>query len=537
MNITNFFKNKYKNFKYYLKTREEIKNKRREFILCYEKPWKSIFLISVPTIIDALIISIYPLIDKLIATWLGINSFRKKFHNQLGDNVHDNEIKGMINIIMYIADVILILMIAFSFLISSGTAIKFSIVYGRQNKEKMSKYVSNGIFLVTIFSIFIIIIMHFFIDKLINFELAINGKETLRENHNIIKTEIKSFLTILTYGLPLLFINQFFLTLFRSEGRVLYGTIISFVSLFINIIFDIIFVKNFGIEGTAWATAISWTVNLILIISLLFFSKTKIKFQWKYFLPSKALIFAILLAGSVPFSQYIAQGFWSIISARILNNLDTPLRLSKFNLPNDINLKLYGAIMPWIVIINAPIIGIARGAKALVGYAYGRKDYQRIKQLMKRIFIFIFSLSLVSTSIILFFGVDLTFIFGLQKNYGNKLISEIRYMFIFFPLITIYITLMIYFQSTNKSKLAIIFSFLKYIVISFFAISFGYLFSFLSGNSTYYYKFFGLIELFTTMIFNLTLINWKKKPKNIPKLNLYILLIFQILAFSLILIS
>lgn len=56
-----------------------------------------------------------------------------------------------------------------------------------------------------------------------------------------------------------------------GRGKPLINTIISLVSLFLNVLLNMIFIPKFGIVGAAWATAISYTFTFIL--SIIFYIK------------------------------------------------------------------------------------------------------------------------------------------------------------------------------------------------------------------------------------------------------------------------
>ncbi len=189
---------------------------------------------------------------------------------------------------------------------------------------------------------------------------------------NTLMPYAKSYLWIIALGLPFSMIGQIFGMVVRAEGLAKEASIGMISGVLLNILLDPIFIFWFdmGIEGAAIATIISQFVAFFYILLIL--KKTIIEFKTKYLTPHMEIIKEMMLLGSVPFLQNVGASF--IIG--IFNNI-----LKHYG--DDSSIAVYGIFFRILIFALVAPIAITIGMQAIIGYNYGAKNWQRVKDTLK----------------------------------------------------------------------------------------------------------------------------------------------------------
>lgn len=472
---------------------------KRETIFTSYKPWNAIFVMVAPTIISVVIFSTYQIFDKWIATqWGGGNIIARYGHIT---DISPTEALKIINIATTYAAVPSSIAVAFSLLVSIGTSVKFSIAYGKNKGDKMAGYLGNGFLTSFITSIIFMIAMYFIIPSIIEFQAG-----TANVNNpairNIIIDEATRFSRILILGSPLLFFSNFWLNLLRSEGRVISNIIIIVTSCVINIMLDFVFVipGNLGMEGTAYATIISWFLIFGMSIGLIYYTGSSLKFQLRHLKLKKSLVIGILIIGLSSLLESAAQSLLAMITTKILNTLPPPIDYPNAGSEIPVYVQLYGGIMPWLILINAPVIGVSQGARSLVGYVYGTRNYYRVWQIMWRLIVLILILLCLSLLLVVVAGQYMMNAFGVDLAMANHFKSYIIMQFAFYPLATLHFVAIIFYQGINRGKIALFASLQRTIVMPALSLGLGYLIAMQTANGFFFYMMVGFIDLFAAFI-------------------------------------
>ncbi|MBE4704116.1 MATE family efflux transporter [Spiroplasma platyhelix] len=472
---------------------------KRQNIFTNYNPWSAIFIMVTPTIISMVIFSTYQIFDKWIATQWGGGDVIGRYRDLI--DIPPSEALKIINIATTYAAVPASIAIAFSVLVSIGTSVKFSIAYGKNNSDKMSNYVGNGFVTSVIISAFFTLGMYFLIPLIINFQSGGSGTAVDPIIKDIINKEAIRFSRILVLGSPLLFISNFWLNLLRSEGRVIANIVIILISCLTNIMLDFIFVipGNLGMAGTAYATIISWFLIIVMALLLIYYSGSNLRFKFNNLKLKKALVFGILLIGISALLESAAQSMLAMFTTKILNTIPAPT-----DYPNDSNIpiyvQLYGGIMPWLILINAPIIGVSQGARSLVGYVYGTKNYYRVWQIIWRLIILLLVLLTISLLLVITAGQYMMHAFGVDLAMAKHFKSYIIMQFAFYPLATLHFIAIIFFQGSNHGRVALFASLQKTVIMPTLCLGLGYLIANSTSNGFYFYMMVGLIDLFAALV-------------------------------------
>lgn len=462
----------------------------------FGSPWKSLFRMVYPTIIGTFIISSYEILDKFIATHVGVEQWWKS-HIKFPSLDIENA-QSIINVAMAYAAPPYLILAAFSFFISLGTSVNFSIFYGRGEKERMRFFVGNGLVLTLILSIFTHIVLGMLVERIIDFEMSSGGKQ-LTDAEQVIRENAINYTRALINMASFLYVSNFFLSLLRAEGRSFLSTAIISISVITNVMLDIIFLHFFGwgMVSTAYATGISWCVSILACLFVIFRkgSDSELTFKRLHLKLKRSIITIILMVGLTSFFQNIFSGLLSMFSSRLLNSLP-PIEGRQ-----DIPIQLYGGIMPWFLLFNAPIIGVTQGARMLISSNYGRKNYVRTFSLIKRVFFLFLIFSIFSEIMVLAFAGAMVELFGVAKQIAENYDFYLKFQFSFYIFSPFYFISITTFQAINRPKIALVCSLARGVILPLMMIVTGFVIATLTGRAEFYYLCLGVIDLIGFSLF------------------------------------
>lgn len=497
--------------------RNSINKLKRQAIFSTANPWKAIFIMVTPPLIAVIIFSTYQIFDKWIATQWGGQSIIDRYNNyqNSGIMITAEQALKIINIATTYAAVPSSMMVSFALMVATGTGIKFSIAYGQNKREQMSEYLGNGFLLSFLVSIVLMIIMYFSCQSIIEFQAGSDAGSNPVIREIIIKEAVR-FSQILILATPLLFFAYFLVSLLRSEGMMLWTILINVAACLVNISLDFIFVipGKLGMEGTAYATIIAWASINLFSIGIIWYSADNLRFKVAHLKLKWVIVTGILLIGATSLLQNIAQSILAMVTTKILNTLPPPDYHGGGSTGIPVFVQLYGGIMPWLILINAPIIGITQGARALIGYVYGSKDFSRVWQLMWRLTLLLLLLLIGSVLLVVIAGQYMMNFFGVDLEMARFFKVYIIMQFAFYPLATLHYVAVIFYQSINRGKLSLFASLQRTIIMPIICLGLGYYVAHVSHNGFYFYLFLGFIDLFAAFILSPLLIYtfWKSKP-------------------------
>jgi putative MATE family efflux protein len=258
---------------------------------------------------------------------------------------------------------------------------------------------------------------------------------------NILAPTIAYFQIILL-GIPFLAFAMMSNNVIRALGYPRTAMVVMIVPAIINMIFDPIFIVwlDFGIEGAAWATTISYIMSASYCAFFLFFGKSKLKIDLKYFLPDPALVKEIFSIGGVTFAR---QGIVSLLFL-VLNN-------SLFKYGGEMSIAIYGIINRVMMVVNFPALGITQGFLPILGYNFGAKKWSRVKKVIKNAMLSGTTISFVIFSGIMLFTETIIGIFTNDASLIQDTTPALRTVFIATPLIALQLLSSAYYQAIGKA--------------------------------------------------------------------------------------
>ncbi len=403
----------------------------QENILGKEKIGKLIRKFSIPCIISMLVDSLYNIVDQI---------FIGQGVGYLGN--------GATNVVFPLV----MIGLAFSLMFGDGSSAYLSLKLGEKKKKEAEIGIGNGILLSTIVSIIFCIATLIFLPQL----LKLFGCTENLKNYAL------TYGSIIAIGLPFSMIGTTLNSIIRADGSPKYSMVTMVAGAILNTILDpiFIFVLHKGVEGAAIATVISQILTFVLNIAYVKRFKT-IKIT-KDCLKLRANVCKKI--ATLGISSFITQMSIVCVMTAENNLLGKYGAESKFGA--EIPITVLGIVMKINQILNSIIIGIAAGSQPILGYNYGAKKFDRVKQTLK---IVLGSSVIISTIAFILFQTipdKLILIFGSgDENYMEFACLAFRTYLLLCIFNGVQIPSGIFFQAIGKSTKSAILSLSRQIVI------------------------------------------------------------------------
>ncbi len=363
-----------------------------------EKISKLLLKFSIPCILSLLISSLYNIVDQI---FIGNSSL-----GYLG-----NAATGVVYPITIIT-------MAFAWAFGDGSAAYLSLCQGRKDTKNAHKAIGNSVLITFIISIIFLILGFIFKDNLLYLFGASSKSIGLASDYYV----------IILAAIPVYMVANSMNAVIRADGSPRFSMAATAVGALINIILDPIFIFGFnlGIKGAAYATIIGQIASLF--ISIIYFTRTKTFKLTKESFKINLGIFKNVIKLGV--STFITQ--MSIVAISLICNIMLAKygALSKYGA--DIPIAVIGIAMKVFSIVINIIVGLIVGAQPILGYNYGAKNIDRVKETFKKVVI-----------IALTIGVIFTIIFELWPNLIIRIFGTNQKLYMEFAVLTFRVFLML----------------------------------------------------------------------------------------------
>ncbi len=372
---------------------------------------KLIIKFSIPAIIGMLVNALYNLVDRIY----------------IGHGVGSLGIGATT-----IAFPVMLIMMGFSMLIGIGANSLVSIRLGENRKEEAEGIFGNALILLIISSISLTIIGLAVLDPMLR---LFGASEQMLPY-------ARDYMQIILIGGVFQSIGMGMNNFIRSEGNPKIAMYTMLIGAFINIVLDplFIFVFHWGMKGAALATILSQAVSAAWVLAYFLRGKSLLKIQMKYLKLRSTYIGSIIAIGAAPFAMQIAASVLNLIMNRSLGVYGGDIAISGMGIVNSV-----------ITLMIMPIFGINQGVQPIIGYNYGAKKYDRVKEAYKLAVIYATVIVVVGWIVTRVLPEQLVYLFN---NKDMELISfgtfAIKRFLIFLPLIGFQIVSSNYFQAIGK---------------------------------------------------------------------------------------
>ena len=366
---------------------------------------------AVPASIGILVMSLNILVDTIfVGQWIGPTAI------------------AAINVVLPVSFFIA----AIGMSIGVGGSSIISRALGSHNKNKALAVFGNQIALNLLITISFVLAGLYFVNDLIP---LFGGKGAIFE-------PAKTYYTIVLYGVPFLALSMMGNTVIRAEGKpkfAMYAMLIPSVG---NLFLDYLFINvlDYGMQGAAWATTISYGLCVSFIFWFFISKNSELKPKIHHFKFQLPIVKEI---GSLGFVTLSRQAVVSV-TYLYLNNL-------LFNYGGETLVTAYAISARMLMFALFPVYGITQGFLPIAGYNYGAEHYQRVKQSVFVGIKYSVILGFIVFTILMVFPEQISRLFTNDKDVLALAPNAMRWVFAVTPIAAIQIIGAAYFQAIGKA--------------------------------------------------------------------------------------
>jgi len=370
---------------------------------------------TLPAMVGTVVMSVYNIVDRIF----------------IGQGVGPLAISGLALTFPF-----MIVLMAFGMLIGAGSASRISITLGENNKEKAEKILGNAVTLTFLISGFVVLLSLIFMNDLL---ILFGGTEnTIQYAYDYMIIIVPAgVLTALYFALN---------NIMRASGHPRKAMFNILLGAVVNLILDpiFIFVFDWGIQGAAIATVISYLIGTINGATHFLLKTTPIRFHFRNLKLKGEIIRSIISIGMSPFSMQIGTSFVVVLINSTLLKYGGDLAIGAYGIINSINM-----------LVVMFIIGLNQGSQPIIGFNYGAKNYHRMFQALKYAAVVGTVLSTFGFVIGTFFPHQIVSLFTHDEALKEIAAEAQRISVMLFPIIGFQIVVSNFFQSIGKAKMSI----------------------------------------------------------------------------------
>ncbi|MGN0527992.1 MAG: MATE family efflux transporter [Eubacterium sp.] len=280
--------------------------------------------------------------------------------------------------------------------LTSGFTIPVAHGFGAGDGKKVARYAGSSISLALIIGIIITVCAHFLSTPLL---------KLIGTPDNIIDLS-SSYVNILYYAVPFQMLSNNFTAISRAVGESKKPLYYFVVSVIVNFALDLLFVKHFkwGVEGAAGATLIShFTAAVLTGIYILKFNKN-VNITLKDLKPARSVSLEQIKLGIPVSLQFTITSIGSMCLQSAVNSFGANV-IAGFTAAGRVE-----------NLTNLPMSGLGVATQTFVGQNYGAKNYKRITDSVKKIFILDIIVSVVMSITLVLIGPPMVRLFMSENN-------------------------------------------------------------------------------------------------------------------------
>lgn len=301
-----------------------------------------LFKLSFPAMIGMLVTALYNIIDTIfVARGIGASAVAA----------------------IGIAFPIQMILMAVSSAVGLGGASISSRKLGKGDDAGAAVTFLNVLLLVSLFAALAVSSAFFFLDDLLN---VFGATPEIMELSS-------QFLSVTLISSPFFMFTLAASAMVRAEGQAPYQMKVMLTTVVVNLVTTPLFIFTFGwgIYGAAFSTALAQVVGSVLMLRFFFARKprSELRFNWRQFRVRFDELNEIMAIGSSSFVMMVSQSILFIAVNVMLGTYGGTEELA-----------IFAIINKFMALVGMPIMGIVQGMQPIVGYNYGAKQYDRMKE-------------------------------------------------------------------------------------------------------------------------------------------------------------
>ncbi|NCP52799.1 MAG: MATE family efflux transporter, partial [Flavobacteriales bacterium] len=371
---------------------------------------------AVPASIGILVMSLNILVDTIfVGNWIGSIAI------------------AAINVVLPVSFFIA----ALGMSIGIGGSSMISRALGAKDHKKALKTFGNQITLTLLLTVILVIIGLSFKDSII---FSFGGKGDIFD-------PAKIYYTIVLYGVPFLALCMMGNTVIRAEGKpkfAMYAMMIPSVS---NLLLDYIFINilDYGMEGAAWATSISYIICFAFIVWFFLSKHSELKINFSHFGLNPKVVSEISSLGFVTLARQAVVS----ITYLFMNNI-------LYDLGGETSVTSYAIVGRMLMFAMFPVLGLTQGFLPIAGFNYGAQNYSRVRETINTAIKYAMIMATLVFVLLMVFPEEITRMFTSDLEVIKQTPSNMRWVFAATPIIAIQLIGAAYFQAIGKATPALL---------------------------------------------------------------------------------
>lgn len=214
--------------------------------------------------------------------------------------------------------------------LATGGSVVIAKNYGAGNAKRVEKAVHTAITVILIFSVFATVLGVFMVPYMLN----------LMSTPADVYDEAEAYLQIYFAGVSSLMIYNMGSAILRAVGDSVRPLCYLICSSFVNVVFDIIFVKymSMGVAGAAYATILSQVISAILVLVSLTVSKGMYSLHWNRLRIEMGVLKEIIYIGMpsalqqsiTAFSNVFVQSYINAFGSSVMAGWSSYIKIDQF---------------------------------------------------------------------------------------------------------------------------------------------------------------------------------------------------------------
>ena len=254
----------------------------------------------------------------------------------------------------------MLVLLAASMLVGFGAAAQVSIKLGERKTEEAEQVLGNAALLLVLFSVILTVVGQALLDPVLS-GLGIS-RDVLPYTHD--------YLQIIIFATGFQLVGFGLNAVIRAEGNTRTAMWTLLIGVFLNLVLALLFlfVFHWGMRGAAFATAIAQGVSAAWVVVYFLRGKSLVRLERRFLRFHGPTCRRILLIGSPMFAmQLFAALMFGFVN----------YQAGKYG---DGAIAVWGSIYALFIMANMPVYGINQGTQPIVGFNYGAKRFDRVKE-------------------------------------------------------------------------------------------------------------------------------------------------------------
>lgn len=336
---------------------------------------KSIIIFSLPIMLSSLLQYNYSLVDNII----------------VGRYVSTDALAAVGNV-----GAINSFVIGAAFGLTSGFTIPVAHAFGAKDKRRVSHYSGSSVTVAAVIGIFIVAVALLLSRPLL---------KLIKTPDEIIDLS-QRYVNVLYLGVPFQMLSNNFTAISRAVGESKKPLYFFMISVGVNFVLDLLFIKQFGwgVEGAAWATLVSEIIAAVLTGIYVFRCNENVKITAADLKPDFKTMWEQIKLGIPVSLQFTITAIGSMCMQTAINGFGANV-IAGFTAAGRVE-----------NLTNIPMSGLGVATQTFVGQNYGAKNYRRITDSVRNIFILDLFVSVAMSTTLYFIGPPMVRLFMTENN-------------------------------------------------------------------------------------------------------------------------